>query len=270
MSMYDGVPADGPLRLGSLQLPEGRQISGWEQDPLLWATSAPVSDPGRVWRALHEMQEQTGLVPIMLAYLRGNEKGGRPWDTGELDGGCLVSEVDHLDPSAVLAAGWAGSLDPDDDGPEQAELVAPFSLQFPGLARAETGLLSPEELARALGSLAPARIGLVPAGRPADVLAQVGYMGSINRYEGPAEVTVVLRSWEERFGATLLEVGFDHIRLLVQRPPRTVVAAQAVAAEIWAMCDEFWTPERPGYALTDISEIASYVAGAPFWTLWLD
>ena len=47
-------------------------------------------------------------------------------------------------------------------------------------------------------------------------------------------------------------------------------AAQAAAAGIWAMCDEFWMAEKDGYALTGVGEIASSVAGAPFWALWLD
>ena len=68
----------------------------------------------------------------------------------------------------------------------------------------------------------------------------------------------------------LLEVGYDHIRMLVLRPPWTLPAAQAAAAGIWAMCDEFWMAEKDGYALTGVGEIASYVAGAPFWALWLD
>jgi hypothetical protein len=109
----------------------------------------------------------------------------RPWDSREPDGGCRLEEVDHLDPEAVLADGWADSLDPEDDDPDQAELVAPFSLRFPGLARGENQELSPAELAGALGSLAPARIGLVRAARPTDVLALVGYNGTVNRYGGP-------------------------------------------------------------------------------------
>ena len=58
--MSDGMPPDGPVRLGSVQLPDGARISGWEGEPLLWATTAPVRDVGRVWLELHETQQQTG------------------------------------------------------------------------------------------------------------------------------------------------------------------------------------------------------------------
>jgi hypothetical protein len=38
----------------------------------------------------------------------------------------------------------------------------------------------------------------------------------------------------------LADVGFAHIRLLAWRPPRTLEGTQAVAAELWSFCDEFW------------------------------
>jgi len=43
----------------------------------------------------------------------------------------------------------------------------------------------------------------------------------------------MLRSWEDRFGARLIDVGFADLRLLVERPPRTLEAAQRLAAEQW-------------------------------------
>jgi hypothetical protein len=123
-------------------------------------------------------------------------------------------------------------------------------------------------VAAALGTLEPARIGLVPAVRPADVLALTGYNGTVNRYGTPEGLSAVLRSWEDRFGAMLLEVGFAHIKLLVLRPPRSQPAAEAAAAEIWAISDEFSTPDRRG--MNEVSQIAAHIVGAPFWRLWLD
>ncbi len=93
--------------------------------------------------------------------------------------------------------------------------------------------------------------------------------GAVNSYGNAAPLSAVLRSWEDRFGATLVEVGFAEYRLLVRRPPRTQAAAEAAAAEIWAMCDEFW-PTPHGVARTTVSEIAEYILDAPLWTLWLD
>jgi len=106
--------------------------------------------------------------------------------------------VDGLDPAQVLASRWADSIDPDDDDPEQLEMVAPFTLRFPGLALRQNDTLSPDERTAALAARPAARIGLIPASRPADVLALTGFNGT------PAEMTAVLRSWEDRFGAALL------------------------------------------------------------------
>lgn len=270
------MPANGPLRLGSVGLPAGMRLSGWDDDgPLLWATSEPVPDAGRVWQALSDMRPDTGLVPFLLAFLDGGHRG-RPWDEGELNDRCGLVDVDGLDVATVLAESWANSLpDPEEleEDEEAAAMIAPFGVRFPGLAAAQDQALSGAELERALGWFAPARIGLVPASRPADVLALVGYNGTVNRYGSPKQLSAALRSWEDRFGAELVEVGFDHIRLLARRPPRTVSAAQAAAAELWSFCDEFW-PVNLGDGVTspasEVSAIASHITGSPIWSLWLD
>lgn len=58
--MAADVPADGPVRLGSVQLPAGRRLSGWGEDaPRLWAASEAVPDAGQVWQALTDMHPGT-------------------------------------------------------------------------------------------------------------------------------------------------------------------------------------------------------------------
>jgi hypothetical protein len=99
-----------------------------------------------------------------------------------------------------------------------ADWFPPVGSQFPGLAPGQDQAMTEAELDAALSCFGPARIGLVPAARPADVLALVGFNGTGNGYGTPELLSAVLRSWEDRFGAALIEVGFDHIRMLVQRP----------------------------------------------------
>ena len=276
------VPPDGPVRLGSVQLPDGRQL--WDQyfdplssdqpadAPLLWATNKPVPEAPRVWQVLTGMHHDTGLVPILLSFMRGGHEG-RPWDEGELDLRCDPAAVDRLDAATVLAEHWASQTPTPDQiaaEPDLADWFAPFGLEFPGLAPAQDQELTSAELDAALGWFGPARIGLVPAARPADVLALVGYNGIANGYDTPDLLSAVLRSWEDRFGAVLVEVGFDHIRLLARRPPRTLAHAQAVAAELYLMCDEFWPIDKPGTAEKDIGSIAESILGIPIWSMWLD
>jgi hypothetical protein len=305
----EGLPVGGELRLGAVRLPAGRQICagtpaegfnegsgiGWMAEreaasqeyararpgvPLLWATDEPVPDTGRVWHELHEMAPETGLRPITLAFLYDQVPGasdgavprGRPWDSGELAGPYPLSTADAVDAAALLAEYWEYLVEPedDDDDPWQFAEIEPFSRAFPGLAPASDEALSGADLAAALRRIPSARLGLVPASRPSDVLSLAGFGGFANGFGTPAEFTAVLRTWEERFGAVLCGVGFADVRVLVTRPPRTRRAAELVAAEIRAISREFWPIERPGTGLTSVREIADYVKDAPFWGLWWD
>lgn len=265
------VPADGPVRLGWVELPHGSQIFGWNGDaPRLWATSDPVPDAGRVWRELAGVSREAGLVPIVLAFLDDGHEG-RPWDEGELGEPGDLASVSSVRVDRVLAGNWSVNLPEDEEefDEELAGELAPFGLRFPGLAPGQDKPLADAGVAQALSRIGPARIGLVPASRPADVLALIGHY-TINRDSDPQPLAAVLRSWEDRFGATLLEVGFAHIRLLATRPPLTLSHAQAVAAELRAMCDEFWPAGTTSIALSSVTEIAEYIVDTPIWSLWLD
>jgi hypothetical protein len=75
----------------------------------------------------------------------------------------------------------------------------------------------------------------------------------------------VLRSWEDRFGARLLRVGFAEISVLAQRPPRTLESARHLAAEQWAFCNE--CADR---GLHDVPSITASLMNSPIWTFWWD
>jgi hypothetical protein len=142
-------------------------------------------------------------------------------------------------------------------------------IPFPGLAPATDTSLSAAARTAALRSLRPARIGLIAARRPADVLAATGWTATDDYRHGLANgvwIGAVLRSWECRFGAHLLAVGPGaEIRVLVQRPPPTLQAAGQIAAEHSAFCTEC-----AGRGLRTIPEIAPALVDAPIWTFWWD
>jgi hypothetical protein len=267
------LPEDGELRLGAVTLPAGKRINAayGSGGPVAWVTFQAVPDPGTVWAALSAAHQETGLVPILLSGLGDDPK--RPWDDEEFDDPENIGVLDQLDAARVLADDWADGLEelelePEPGGEEDSEAIeerAPFGPQFPGLAPPEETPLSPERLREVLGALPPARLGLVPSDRPADVLPRIGWGGVVNWHDTSLPVAAVLRSWEDRFGARLLEVGFTQIRLLVERPPPTVDAAQAIAAEHYAFCDEC-----AGRGLSDVPSITASLVNAPIWTFRWD
>ncbi len=267
------LPEDGELQLGAIRLPAGKRIvAGYGAgEPVAWATVAPVADPGRTWQALSELSPDTGLVPFLLAGLDDTTR--RPWDDNEFSDPADISTIGELDTAALLAEMWSGefededaeSEDVEDEDDEFREMIAPFSRQFPGLAPAAEQRLTDHEIEQALRSLPPARVGVAVASRPADVLPLIGWDGAVNHGDYAVMIAAVLRSWEERFGARLLQIGFAEIRLLAERPPRTLQAARQLAAEQFAFCDEC-----AGRGLHDVSSITDHLLRSPIWTFWWD
>jgi hypothetical protein len=281
------LPDEGPVRLGPVTLPAGRLVTGNGGEHVAWATEDPVPESGRIWAALSELHPQTGLVPVQLDGLRVDsmfprDRQGlpgdalRPWDNGEFSRPEDPRGADGLDAGALLADRWRDWVSwPDEDDPESIERRWPFTLQWPGLAAPEPTPLTPAERQQALDVVLPqirlahratpaARIGLVPAGRPADVLPVIGWDGLVNRGQSLLPLTAVLRSWEDRFGARLIDVGFADLRLLVERPPRTLKAAQRIAAEHVVLADECTDGMR------DLPNIAARLVNGPIWTFWWD
>lgn len=259
----DSLPAEGELRIGAVTLPAGRRVVPKEGpgEPVAWVTTGPVPAAGLAWSALSDAHQHTGLVPILLT-------SGEESEDHFFNSPADVSQLDHLDAAEVLAGLWEGRMPSDDDEENDdhwAAIRQPFSRQFPGLAPHEDTKLSMAQLHEALRSLPAAPIGLVPVARPADVLPTVGWLAS-DQPQTQLPIAAILRSWEARFGARLLAVGPGaQIRLLVERPPRTDEAAQAVAAEHFAFCDEC-----AGQGLRDIPGITASLVNAPTWTLWWD
>jgi hypothetical protein len=262
------LPADGEAAVAGVRLPAGKRTGPGGQsrrppEPALWVTGE-FGDAAGAWLALRERLGGTGLVPLLLSGLGGEPD--RPWESGELGppaSGALVG----LEAPAVLRRQWEGHVPvPEEDEQETARLLAPFSRSFPGLAPATSGRASPAALEQAVASLnAPMRIGLVAASRPADTLVSIGWQGAANYHRTAAPLTAVLRSWEERFAATVMHIGFDTVDLLVERPALSRQAALAVAAEHFAFCmDNIYQ------GAGSISRYAREVAGATRWSFWWD
>ncbi|BDH59193.1 hypothetical protein MTP03_41320 [Tsukamurella sp. PLM1] len=74
-----------------------------------------------------------------------------------------------------------------------------------------------------------------------------------------ADIAAVLRSWEERFGAVPVSIGYDSLMLQVARPPQAPDQLDGVLSEHYAVC-----PDN-----VDRGEGAdAYREGLSEWTHW--
>jgi hypothetical protein len=260
------LPAEGELQVGGVSLPAGKWVyAGDEGVPVAWITIDAVPQAGAVWAALSKESAGTGLIPIILGHLPG--ESSRPWDSGEFWDLADPAEADRIDVRQFLEKCWDDKTcgpDADEVDPELAAQLGSFGQQFPGLAPQVEVSLEAGELDRLLAAFRDRRIGLVPAARPADVLPATGWSGAANHFQNSLPIAAVLRSWEERFGARLLELGFADVSVVASRPPRTTEEAQRIGAEHWAFADEC------GTGLTEIPAITDQLLSSPVWSFWWD
>ncbi|GHE41195.1 hypothetical protein GCM10017778_25740 [Streptomyces vinaceus] len=264
-----------------LDLPPGTIIDGpagrtpprsrARREPLLWVSDEPVGVGALAACRARLAPAGSGLQAVLLHERRGLE---RWWTREELYPASMSDPDDHhVEP--VLRAFWGGVVpDPEEgEGPDGAGLIAPFGRDWPGLAEHRVPQEDPEEAALALadelvrdGVLPAPRLALVPAGRGADVPTAMGWQGAANHENDTALLTTVLRSWEERFGARVVALGFDEIHLSVAAPPPTRVTALPVAAEHFAFCpDNVWQGSGSVRAYADEA-----VTGVGHWAFWWD
>ncbi|MCP2339847.1 DUF4253 domain-containing protein [Actinomadura rupiterrae] len=226
-------------------LPEGRLVAP-EGEPVLWVSEQKPEDAVRIWRRLYADRARTGLYPLLLESLRGDDE--RPWLAGELKPR-PTSEIDGIDVEKQLREwwslprpGWSGLAPPSLPHANPDDTVAEIVLDtdFYGAVR----------------------IGLVPAARGADALTAMGWTGACNNAETPP-ISAVLRSWEDRFGAHLVAVGFDTITLAIAAPPTTAEQAEALAIEHEAFV---WDEQHD---MSD-EEYAEHLQEARTWEFWWD
>jgi hypothetical protein len=201
----------------------------------------------------------TGLWPLVLQ--DGNDStDGSPWLTGEFDSS--PSTPLNTDPVKEFADGWSAHI-VDEDTDDHAMMMS-FGSSFPGLGQA-TGPVS-EDVVKQTSRQLGGRLGLVAVQRPADALARIGWQGATNYYDAGA-VSVALRSWEDRYGAELVRVGYDYIQLAVRNPPRDDQGARKLAAEHFAISPDTISQNDDG---DTPDEYARSLKGSNNWYLWWD
>ncbi|MEV0128745.1 DUF4253 domain-containing protein [Dactylosporangium sp. NPDC050688] len=248
-----------PARVKALTvpLPAGKHIRpdlDDDEPAVLWLSK--TAPPPGLWQELRAAHSATGLWPLLLTHLDGD--ASRPWVEGELVPDEMSDPAGH-DPAELLASWWA--------------TTAAGHGAWPGLApgrdgtAAEADAAADREAAALLASRRPWRLGLVAAGRGADAPTVAGWDGPVNHTGDTAHISAVLRSWEDRFGARVVGLGFDELFLSVGAPPATPDQAAAVAAEHFAFCPDNVTGlpgDRP------LDDYAKSLIDTPAWHFWWD
>ncbi|MFE9016896.1 DUF4253 domain-containing protein [Streptomyces cyaneofuscatus] len=263
------------LASSGLDLPPGSLVDatldGPWHEPLLWYADGPAAP--RDWTALRTAGRRLGLLPVLV---NGGSRGQWPeeWD---LCPDITTYPGDH-DADEVLAGYWTeyaddevGEADGDGDGTERS------AGSWPGLAPTpEEAGEDPDEAAAGLAGvitadpdswLGGARMALVPARRSADIPAAIGWSGPVNHENDVARLCAVLRSWEDRYDARVVVLGFDTMIVSVGRPPTTPEEARALAAEHYAFCPDN-IDQSPPYDLDVYAE--KHVLDQEVWSFWWD
>jgi Domain of unknown function (DUF4253) len=194
----------------------------------------------------------TGCCPVWVSE-RGLEMIQPPEDPQP-----VLADVEARDPAGFLADHWPRNC-PTCGCRDSFET-------FAGLTSPTTS--GDDRLALAAASQHAGQrshLAIVPAARPADAVAVLGWRGTCTYHDDVTGLSAVLRSWEERFGAVLVQIDFMTLWLSVAAPPRSAPECRAVAAEHFAFCPDVDTEvPRP------LRQYASSLAGRRWWRFWWD
>jgi hypothetical protein len=267
------LPANGELALAGVdtQLIGSRivtracedQVPGaaWQLDP------HPEADPSTLQRRLIAAFSETGLWPLSTDDDAMGEAGSRsrhmgisecPLDTIRalfgLDGRSEyeVQEEDFCfvcgplaDPTGTVSV-----------AADRADVEALEAL-LGGVSSGNYGRYSPPPAGA---------IALVPADGPADSISRIGWTGGQNQGWGAGDAAIVLRSWEDRFGAYVVAASRSTLDLLVARPPTDIGMARLVARELLHFCP--YDTQFHGFG--GIEPYAQSLVGSSHWRFWWD
>jgi predicted DNA-binding WGR domain protein len=249
-------PPEGGVIAG-IRLPPGVLVASTDSDPrrppVIWISREPVEGVGRVWGALARSFSETGLWPLVM------DLDIEPEDMDEMLHEDIGDERGNA--GAVLAGWWAEGLAIGDDF--DSDTYAPLGRRFPGLAAASRGE-RPANLDHLVSGLT-GHLGVVAVHRPADVLGSIGWTGAANYDADPVDQSTVLRSWEERFDAYVVGLGWATLVVAVGTAPQDRNAALGIAAEHLAFC-----PDNIWQGVGTVREYRDTLVKAPLWHFWWD
>lgn len=223
------------------------------------ATVEIVADRS-TYRSLLETAHRTRRCPAWVVGY-GVESFDPRWSAA-----AHLEELDTRDPEEMLAEYWPGGCDC------PVDCVGPYGERFPGLTpRPPVEREVAVEHASAIAAELPlGDLVVVPAARPADILAATGWTGSCNHHHDVVGLSAVLRSWEDRFGALLVRLGRAELVLAVAEPPRSADEALRVAAEHWSFCCDAYQTYTGQMSADTLRQYAARIIGKRSWRFWWD
>ncbi|GII62272.1 hypothetical protein Skr01_23570 [Sphaerisporangium krabiense] len=257
--------AGGGGRTLSVELPPGELV--WpdptyarfpaRRRPAFWLSEDPA--PGALWAQLRAEHPRSGLWPVLL------EESVQPWSVGQIAPDA-AAEIDNYNVGAFMAEVW-------DDWVvrahlEQIETLEPFGPVCPGPADPGVLRTDPDTLADQYAAVLAEQgmpLGLAAVQRGADALVVMGWQGALHHNEWNVPLAAVVRSWEDRFAARLVSMGFNTLELSVAAPPQTPAHAVQVAAEHWAFC-----PDAIVQGAGTLVDYAEQIVGKYTWSFWWD
>jgi predicted DNA-binding WGR domain protein len=253
------LPATSGDRVGGISLPPGRLFTAAAEGgprgprPVLWISESPLERVSETWGSLASAFAETGLWPLIV----DPEDRLESFSERLMD----VPRGRPSDAARILQRWWRDSVGEEGEFDEGA--YAPFGRRFPGLAPSTPGD-RPASIDHLVEDFT-GHLGLVAVERPGDVLDVIGWMGAANYDLDPADQSVVLRSWEDRFDAYLVGLGFETIIVVVARPPLDRPMATGIAAEHAAFCSDNITQ-----GVGTVREYADELVRAHRWEFWWD
>jgi hypothetical protein len=255
-----------PVLLGRIEAGEQRRPPPWSCDPReLDALDAEAIFQEKWQRLVRLHQEAKGY----RLWIAEGSQGFRV-----IDAAACPEGFEALPEGVRVVDCWT----PRGQGEENlvfAQERARRFLAWPGLAAPAVGGRDPDAVAREVVASklvprmrpwsTPAFLGLVPVVRSADLSAVLGWVAAASDVASDLEVSPVLRSWEQRFGAQVVALT-DGIYLSVAAPPVTREHAEHLALEHLLLCPDNvhnrggWT--FPGYV--------ERILGADLWAFSWD
>lgn len=240
-----GVEATNPESAESAlpELPEGLGIPTDTDQPTGWIT-AEAGELAPLWYAIAREYPRTGAWPLAV---RGDLE---PWLGTDLVGWYHTNE---LGTEAFLRRTF--------DTAAQLGETESWRTTWRGLARGER-TADPAQI-RVQPLDGEFRLLLVRTGVPADALGVIGWNGAQGWEFNGSELSEVLYSWQQRFGAVLVGVAADSIRLSVERPPIDEKNCELLAREHYA-----FAPDILNDSERDITDYARELPHHKEWEFW--